>query len=450
MLLSILAIVLVFGLIIFVHELGHMLAAKACGVAVPDFSIGMGPSLYHFKLGETRYHLSALPIGGYASIAGLSGDQADAPGAPSAPSFPVHATWQAKNGWQKAFILVAGAAMNLLLAVVAMLAMGLVGFPVNAVVIETVEQGSPAAEAGLQPGDMIRSINGHTVSDTTQFSALVRANRNREIQLAVQRGEQELVLSATPRVIEGFNEGNVSLGVSYGQVFTTTTISLVQPKTIGYELGLRAGDKVTQVNGKPIYNGFELLFSLASFDDDFNPVDEEGNLLGPDDGIPTEITVLREDQELQFTLPGNSTLISLGVQFQPELEHLPLGQSLVRSLRDARNMMLGMLFSIRMMFAPQVAKTVAGPVGIMSIIGQSAQSGWYTFLQIVFIINLNLALLNLLPLPALDGGRLVFVALGGIGIKIPEKREALIHAVGMVMLLGLIGLVTFTDILAFF
>jgi len=450
MLLSILAIVLVFGLIIFVHELGHMLAAKACGVAVPDFSLGMGPSLYSLKLGETRYHLSALPIGGYASIAGLSGDLADAPGAPAAPTYPTHATWQAKNGWQKALILVAGAAMNLVLAVVAMLAMGLVGFPVNAVVIETVEQGSPAAEAGLQPGDMVKSINGHAVADTTQFSALVRANRNRAIKLQVQRGKDTLELTATPRVISGFNDGHVSLGVSYGPVFTTTTISLVQPKTIGYELGMRAGDKVTQVNGKPIYNGFELLFNLADFDQDFNPVDDEKKPLGPDDGTPIEITVLRDDHEMEFMLPGNTTIITLGVQFQPELEHLPVGQSLMRSLSDARSMMLAMLVSVRMMFTPQVAKTVAGPVGIMSIIGQSAQSGWYTFLQIVFIINLNLALLNLLPLPALDGGRLVFVALGGVGIKVPEKREALIHAVGMVMLLGLIGLVTFTDILAFF
>jgi len=138
------------------------------------------------------------------------------------------------------------------------------------------------------------------------------------------------------------------------------------------------------------------------------------------------------------------------VAFKPELSRLPLGESVSRSLEDAKNMMIGMFYALRMMFTEHGAKSVSGPVGIASIISQSAQSGWYTFLQIIILININLGLLNLLPLPALDGGRLVFVGLGGIGIKVSEKREALVHAVGMVMLLGLIGVVTFTDILAFF
>jgi regulator of sigma E protease len=95
-------------------------------------------------------------------------------------------------------------------------------------------------------------------------------------------------------------------------------------------------------------------------------------------------------------------------------------------------------------------RSISGPVGIARVIGQSAKSGLYQFLQIVMLININLGLLNLLPLPALDGGRLVFVALGGIGIRIPEKREALVHAIGMIMLLGLIGLVTLTDLRSLF
>jgi regulator of sigma E protease len=103
---------------------------------------------------------------------------------------------------------------------------------------------------------------------------------------------------------------------------------------------------------------------------------------------------------------------------------------------------------MRMLFTEEGAKSISGPVGIVRIIGQSAQSGLHTFLFVFMLINLNLGLINLMPVPALDGGRLVFVALSGIGIRINEKREAFVHAMGMILLLSLIGLVTLTDIVA--
>lgn len=452
MILSAIAVILVFGVLIAVHEFGHMIAAKACGVAVPDFSIGFGPRLFGFKRGGTEYNIRAVPLGGFCAMAGMGDDPADAPGADLDSSrFPPSMLFLNKNSWQKAFILVAGPLMNFVLAALVMLAMGFVGFPVNAAVIQSVATGSPAAEAGIAPGDWIQEINGERISNTQRFAAIIRDSADKKLDLLVKRGESQVHLAVTPQVrdVEGYEAGQASIGVSYSQVFTTTSISLVQPKTVGYSEGLKIGDNVTHVNGERIYNGFEVLFSLAYFDEEtLEPIDAEGNPLDPADLDPVLLTVDRAGEVLEFSLPGETTMISLGVQFHPVLEKLPVAQALTRSVEDAHAMMMGMLFTVKALFTPTGVKSVAGPVGIMSIIGQSAQSGWYTFLQIVILINVNLAVLNLLPLPALDGGRLVFVALKGIGIRISQEREGLVHMVGLFMLLGFILLISIVDIAA--
>lgn len=593
-LLSVLAIILVFGLIVFVHELGHMLAAKSCGVAVPDFSIGMGKSLMSVKYRGTRYHLSLLPLGGYARIAGMEEDMADAPGAPEVEEeYETRQTWRGINGWQKAWILVAGALMNFVLAFVLMLAMGLIGFPERAVLIAALEPGSPAEQAGIEAGDKVVSIAGETVTNSQQFIGLIqentkqlsdnpeiRAARYSPIPITVSRTEpggteQEFEYLVAPTVLyhqtpEGesvpYNDGKPSIGVqSTDQEFLTAEVSLVQPKTVGYnveayvplpETGLRPGDKLISINdqpvadtdvlsgllaehpnarrklevsrsgrelafilpadiaeeelglnllpdtdgsvkvatvaedglataltgyvpagtkglklgdtaialnGNPVDDGLDVLLSLPAFNADGEPVsfkpvkDEQGEVvdvihqpLTPETGSTNVLAVERASEQLYFLLPWDTTGLSLGIAFQPQLKRLPPLQSLQRSMEDAWLMMLSFVSNFRLLFTEMGAKTVAGPVGIVTLIGQSAQSGWYTFLLIVILINLNLGVLNLLPVPALDGGRLVFVALAGIGLKVPPRREAMIHVVGMIMLLGLIGLVTISDVWALF
>lgn len=482
---NILSVVFVFGLIVFVHELGHMLAAKASGNAVPNFAIGMGPSLASVMYGGTRYHICLLPVGGFVTVAGLDTEDD--------PAIPEQRKWQARTGWQKAFILVAGVTMNLVLALVAVLVMGFVGFPKNVVRVYEVRDGSPGATAGLLAGDIVTAINGHRFSGSRQFTAIVRANRDKQVSLSILRDNEELSIAATPTVIGGYNDGHPSLGLGLQEdLYSTTEISLVQPKSTGDELNLRVGDRIVAVNGKPAINGWDVLRALPLFDAvSLEALDADGDKLPAGGGVPITLEIERplaqvgfkfneqgvavDDSghtlsvrgtapdspvrlldksddlaRIAFTVPGDTTAISLGVQFKPELLRLPLGQSIIRSLQDGTVMMLGMFYGLKLMFTEQGAKSISGPVGLAKMIAQSARSDWYTFLQIILLINLNLAILNLLPLPALDGGRLVFVALAGIGLRISEKREALVHAVGMVLLLSFIGLITFTDVLALF
>lgn len=251
--------------------------------------------------------------------------------------------------------------------------------------------------------------------------------------------------------LPGAYSNKPSLGVSITDVlYSTTQVGVVQPKSRGQQIGLRPGQRVTHVNGEPVSNGWEVYLALAAFNDEFKAIDAEGNLLGEGEGEAVTLTIEGPDGVREETLPGDTTPINFGAQFKPKLQKLPAMASLTRSLEDAAGMMMAFLYGMKVIFSSEGLKTVSGPVGIMDIIGQSARAGWYTFLQIVILININLGLLNLLPLPALDGGRLVFVGLAGIGLKVPEKREAMVHMVGMVMLLGLIALITFTDIAAYF
>jgi regulator of sigma E protease len=503
MLLSFLAIVLVFGVIVLVHEWGHMMAAKACGVAVPDFAIGMGPSLFSFRLGDTRYHICAFPIGGFVRIAGLEGDDAlprtrgelerlarDAEELPAhiaeghtrsardeASAIVAHAieelpkdlnaayaegatrpkvgrwkTWRDITGWQKAFVLVGGPAMNFILALAIIFTMGAIGFPQNAVFIAEVSAGSPAEAAGLEPGDLITAIDGKRISNSRQFSAVVAAHEGQSIPLEVRREGEMVVLMATPRVLDGYNAGKVSLGVTLSdQAYLTNEISLVSPKTKadgeltatdGTKVRLKVGDKVMALNGVPVNNGLDLLDKLAEFSM------ETGDVVKPAESDFILTVRQRDGVDRDIVLPADTTYITLGLQFRPQLQQLPLGESLTRSLQDAQAYMVGMIYGLKMLFSEAGRTSISGPVGIMRMIGQGAQSDLYTFLFIFMLINLNLGLMNLLPIPALDGGRLVFVALSGLGVRINEKREALVHAAGMVVLLSFIVLITFTDIAA--
>jgi regulator of sigma E protease len=493
MLLSFLAIVFVFGVIVLVHEWGHMMAAKSCGVAVPDFAIGMGPSLWSFRLGDTRYHICAFPIGGFVRIAGLEGDDAlprtrteldrmrldaeevpehvvskaadaddpmalreavlnralDTAGADA--SEKRWRTWRDINGWQKAFVLIGGPAMNFVLALLIIFAMGAVGFPQNAVLVADVAPDSPAQQAGLRAGDLITQVGGQRVTNSRQFAAIVHSHKDKPLLLTVQRGGETLPIEARPQVISGYNSGKVSIGISMAdQGYLTNEIGLIQPKsladkrlttTTGAEIRLGVGDRIIAVDGKTLSNGLDLITQMAA-------IDEDGVVLKPAEHDFTLTVQKKSGATHDVVFPADTSIIALGLQFKPELQRLPLSESLSRSLEDSKIYMLSMLWGMRMLFTEEGAKSISGPVGIVRIIGQSAQSGLHTFLFVFMLINLNLGLINLMPVPALDGGRLVFVALSGIGIRINEKREAFVHAMGMILLLSLIGLVTLTDIVA--
>ncbi len=459
------AVVFVFGLIVAIHEWGHMVAAKLSGVAVPDFALGMGPSLVSREWRGTRYHLCLLPLGGFVRIEGLEpeGSIEESSSRTSDGLFVAKGkSWNDATSLQKAFMLLAGPMMNIVLAVVIMLLMGFTGFPVSKVRIVSLLPDYPAIQAGFMVGDVIESVAGQKIERSSQVAKLIQSGNGEPVEMVLDRGGKQIVVSPTPIKLPEDQGGNLGFGFTMKDAQLTNVINLIETKKAGYSLeptpaspvqkpGLKAGDKLLAVNGEPVTDGLDLYFQLPlGAMDGVEPEEIDGQ-----DSQPIEIGIERDGQVLGFIIPAGTDMLGLGIGFSPMLQKLPPLQSIERAFGDGMAMMYGMYMGMKMMYKARDGASIGGPVAITNIIAQSTQTGAYTFLLIMFLINMNLAILNLLPLPALDGGRLVFVGLNAFlnfffRRSIPQRIEAMVHSVGMMGLLGLIVLISFYDFKSLF
>ncbi|ESE31107.1 MAG: RIP metalloprotease RseP [[Eubacterium] brachy] len=322
---------LIICVLIFFHELGHFMAAKACGVKVNEFAIGMGPKVLKKQKGETLYSVRAFPLGGFCAMEGEDEDSQD------------ERAFNRKSVWKKAIIIVAGAAMNLIIAIILMIAVNYMnGVPTTT--ISQVEENSPAYTAGIQKGDKILSINDKKINSWDDVQAVKNAVNTRELNIKVQRKDTELNIKTTLKE----NDRNKIIG-----------IVPVSEKNI--VKAIANGPSATWNMAKSMYSG---LYSLIT---------------------------------------GKVS-----------------------------------------------AKELSGPVGIVYLINKGISRGFATVLYLTSLISLNLAIINMLPLPALDGGRLLMVIIRRLtGKAISSKVEGVIHAVGLGLLLLLTIYVTWNDIVRF-
>ena len=322
---------LIICVLIFFHELGHFMAAKACGVKVNEFAIGMGPKVLKKQKGETLYSVRAFPLGGFCAMEGEDEDSQD------------ERAFNRKSVWKKAIIIVAGAAMNLIIAIILMIAVNYMnGVPTTT--ISQVEENSPAYTAGIQKGDKILSINDKKINSWDDLQSVKNAVNTRELNIKVQRKGTELNIKTTLKE----NDRNKIIG-----------IVPVSEKNI--VKAIANGPSATWNMAKSMYSG---LYSLIT---------------------------------------GKVS-----------------------------------------------AKELSGPVGIVYLINKGISRGFATVLYLTSLISLNLAIINMLPLPALDGGRLLMVIIRRLtGKAISSKVEGVIHAVGLGLLLLLTIYVTWNDIVRF-
>lgn len=322
---------LIICVLIFFHELGHFMAAKACGVKVNEFAIGMGPKVLKKQKGETLYSVRAFPLGGFCAMEGEDEDSQD------------ERAFNRKSVWKKAIIIVAGAAMNLIIAIILMIAVNYMnGVPTTT--ISQVEENSPAYTAGIQKGDKILSINDKKINSWDDVQAVKNAVNTRELNIKVQRKDTEFNIKTTLKE----NDRNKIIG-----------IVPVSEKNI--VKAIANGPSATWNMAKSMYSG---LYSLIT---------------------------------------GKVS-----------------------------------------------AKELSGPVGIVYLINKGISRGFATVLYLTSLISLNLAIINMLPLPALDGGRLLMVIIRRLtGKAISSKVEGVIHAVGLGLLLLLTIYVTWNDIVRF-
>lgn len=432
---TVLSFLVVLGILVFIHELGHYWVARRNGIVVEEFGMGYPPRMIRlFRYDGTDFTLNWIPFGGFARMKGEDAGDATA-GSLNAASIGARAATMA-----------AGPVMNFLLAILLFAASFMAGFPavIGYPQITDVAADSPVAELGLQPNDVVLSIHGRAaqVSAVPDFDFRVLEQSG-----AAQAGDG-LVVSRdgqvqTLDVPATFDLESLTAGATVAPVLTTQ-ISMVMEGTPAETAGMMAGDLVYAVDGEVI-----------SFANPLNDVVER-NL-----GEEIALTLWRDGAWVTVHAtpraeppPGQG---ALGIQIGPlsQLATLPIGAALWEGLLSTGQYFVLVLQLPVMLLSGAVSPDEAqltGPVGIAQLVGGAVSATidtglWFPILRLSAVLSAALAVTNLLPLPALDGGRLVFILIEALrGRRINPEREGYIHMVGFMLLLGLLVFITVRDI----
>lgn len=430
---TLLAFAFVLGVLIFVHELGHFLLARWHGVRVITFSLGFGPKLVRVTRGATEYCLSAIPLGGYVKMAGENPDD-------------THTgrddEFLAKSKWQRLQILVAGPAMNLLLAVVLLAVVLMQGADVPAYLdrparVGAVEPASPAARAGIEPGDVIIRVGSTAVSTWEELEMTVSSRPGRDVDLVVQRAGRELPLRARLDETTVRTRTNARFEVGTLGVLPDVhpSIRSVLPGEPAARAGLRPGDVIQAIDGQRMIFAAQVSEAISKRPDE-----------------PVRIDVLREGRPETFTvIPARQGAVGrIGINIADETRSFTPGPLEALGMSVQRNIALaGLIFrTLKELITGEASpRQLMGPVGIAQLSGESAQAGWIALLALMASISLNLGLLNLLPIPVLDGGHIFIMAIETLvrrDFSLQLKEKMLF--VGFVLLMTLMVTVIYNDL----
>lgn len=424
-LLNILVAIIIFSVIVVFHELGHFLLAKKNGIEVTEFSLGMGPRLLSTVKGNTRYSLKLFPIGGSCMMVGEDGEE-DGPG-----SFG-HA-----SVWGRISVVADGPIFNFILAFVfALVITSVMGYDPPKVL--SVEENSPAEEAGLQVGDIITSFQGKHISigrDISLYESLYGMQQD-QIKMTVKRDGKKIDLN-----FKAASEKKYMLGFSYvpdGE----PEITEVFVDGAMMKAGVLAGDVITAVDGTKVSTGEELQTYLGE-----HPLGENA----------VTITVSRDGKEKEFTVqPTVRTQVSTGFVYNLYREKTNFFGVLKYSAVEVRYWISSTIDSLGLLIKGTFrVNDLSGPVGIVDAIGSSVEEAksegtvvmWMQMFYWAILLSANLGVMNLLPLPALDGGRLVFLLIEAVTKKkVNPNIEGMIHFAGFVLLMALMVFVFMNDI----
>lgn len=409
---AVVAVAVVLGFMILIHEWGHYIAAKLVGVRVEVFSIGFGKRLLGFRRGDTDYRISALPLGGYVKMSGenpmdeRTGDPAE---------FLSHPRWH------RFIIAIAGPTMNVLLAIGLLTGVYMVKYeyPIyldQPAVLAWVKPGSPAAEAGIQRGDKIVKIDGIENPTWEQLEPRIWLSPNQPVQVTVQRGSQEFERTIVPKPITTSEVGSAGWFPS-----DPVTVGILEPDMPAAKAGIEKGDRVIAIDGKPIPHIEAMIEELQETKD-----------------RPIELTILRDGRQFDVRLtpvlaktedPNEKRYrIGFGNQLQMKATRLPFAAAVNRSLADNKKDSLLILELMKKLVERKVSiRAISGPIGIAQDAGEAAEAkGWTPLLMLTAAISLNLGIFNLLPIPILDGGVILLLLIEGfmrrdISLRIKER-----------------------------
>jgi len=429
MIVNILALIVVLGVLIFIHEGGHFLAARLVGAPVTVFSFGFGRRLFGIRRGGTDYRVSLIPLGGYVRILGLGPDESDVAGAHTeeAPLLP--------RG-QRALISIAGPAANAVFAILFVAAAFMVGVQVPAwqdaaPEIAWVDPESPAAAAGLRAGDVVLRVDGAPITTWRDLELATLGAANRALAVRYVREGREDEVQLTPRSVTRYELGYAGLAPPL-----PAEVPGVQPGSPAERAGLQAGDRILAVDGEPVRHFYDVIRLVG---------DKAGQVLtlsigrgGETLAIPATPRDVDGQGKLGIPAPNPTALKRLG----PLAAVAEGARECVRMTRET--------FAVigRMITGRSSLKQMSGPIDIARFSGAAARTGVVAMVWLLGVISLQLAIFNVLPIPLLDGGHLALLALESVRRRdLSWKLKERILTVGFWLIIGLVVVVLYNDIM---
>jgi regulator of sigma E protease len=429
---TLLPFLFVLGVLVFVHELGHFLVARWHGVRVLTFSLGFGPKLFSIKRGDTEYCISIVPLGGYVKMAGEASDYiTQATVAEGKPD-----EFLSKTKWQRFQIFLAGPVMNILLALIVMTFVIYAGatefvYLKKPAMVGAVLPGSAAEHAGIKPGDQIVTVAGRNVDTWDRLDLLVMPRAGQEVPVVVRRGGQDITLRVTPDSRTKFQMGD--LGVAPELHPQITAVNDGEPAA---RAGLQVGDLIMAVNDAPVdYTGMQKEIHASA-------------------DKPLKLTIERASKRSDITVtPAKKGDVGMiGVSFSVgETRRIEPSLSQAARMSASQNLEWSTLIfqTFGGLFSGSTSiKQLSGPVGIAQLSSGAAKAGWAALFTLMCMISLNLGILNLLPIPMLDGGHIFIMALEGVARRDFSMRvkEKMLMA-GFLVIMALMVTVIYNDLM---
>lgn len=416
--------ILIFSFIIIIHELGHFLLAKKNGIVVTEFSVGMGPRIISLDKNGTKYSIKVLPFGGSCMMLGEDEDIA------------VEGSFNSRGVWQRISVIIAGPIFNFILAfILALIVIGAVG--IDLPYVTKVEQGSPVANAGLKDGDIITKIGNSSVKVGREIDFYLQFNKMSEkpLNISYKRDGKVYKTSIKPEMKESY-----LLGFSYSPE-TGEVLSLLDNYPLQIA-GIKEGDIITKINDATITLGSDIS----------NYINEN-----PLTGKELEVSYLRKDKEETVKVtPKEHIEYSIGLNYNLDRAKTNVFGVIKYSINEVRFWIVNTIRSVGYLINGKVSvKQISGPVGVVKVMddiyeGTKDYGFFIVALELInfsLLLSANLGVMNLLPIPALDGGRLVFLLLEALrGKPIDREKEGMVHLIGIIALMALMVFVLFNDI----
>lgn len=427
------------AVLIFVHELGHFLIARKCGVVVEKFSLGFGPKLAGFKQGGTEYLIAAIPLGGYVKMKGEDpGEElADTTGSFS------HA-----NVYHRLAIAFGGPLFNILFAILIYVIVYMNGVPALGTTVGMVRDDSPALAAGLETGDRIVEVNGETIRFWDQLLEIVHDAPGQPMQFVIEKNGKRLVEKSITPVSEEITNlwgEKESVGL-IGITPLVRRIANIEEGSPADQAGLKKGDLLLEIDNTPI-RGWQDLKTAA--------MDKPGETLNVtvrrDDGLTYDLKLTPKPEKIKDETGKEVTIgtLGLGLSGEMELEQYGLFGSMWRSVEETWKLTHLIAVSVKkMIFGSVSAENIGGPIMIFQFYGQQAEQGFNQVIRLTALLSINLGLINLFPIPILDGGHILFFLIEIIkGKPVSERSRERAAQVGLFMILGLMVFAFYNDIM---